>query len=344
MKQRNVFFDFLRGSVICLVILGHSIQFGSGAEYLDKGDFFEDIFFRMIYCFHMPIFMMISGYFFSFSIKKNSFYQLIKNQIMHLLPPIFLWGTWEYIALKLEDGFKTLSFREWGHDILYGLWFLWAIFYVSMVVSAVKYLFKDSLLIYFLGWMVMFVIPDIYNLQLYKFMYPYFVCSYLIGKNEEYLREKFRGKVVLVACASGIMTLALFPFFHFDTYIYTTGYCILDSITPVRQLGIDIYRMTIGFSGSIFWSSILYLIYKKVNSKNIVIRMLSKLGYMAMGIYIVSGYLFQYSLKMLAKNFEQNYLLNLLETVVILGISVMCTKVLMRFGVTNRFFLGGKNN
>ncbi len=342
MEQRNTYFDLLRGSVIFLVVFGHSIQFGSGAIYLDNEEFFENIIFRMIYCFHMPIFMMISGYFFSYSIRKYTVFQLIKGRITHLLLPIFLWGTLEYLFLKLKDGLLTTSFREWGHHMMYGFWFLWAIFYASMIITIVKCFFGDSLLVYFLGWLIFFITPDICNFQLYKFMYPYFVCSYLIGKHQKYLSEKLKGRVALIACVTGMMTMALFPFFHYDAYIYTTGYQILNRILPIRQLGIDIFRMIIGFSGSLFWTSLLYLIYKRTKVENIIIRMVSKLGCMAMGVYIVSGYLFQYGLKVLTKNFTQNYLVNLLETVLVLGISVVCTRELMRFEITNRLFLGGK--
>jgi len=342
MEQRNTYFDFLRGSVILLVVFGHSIQFGSGAIYLDNEEFFENIIFRMIYCFHMPIFMMISGYFFSYSIRKYTTFRLIKGRITHLLLPVFLWGTLEYLFLKLKDGLLTISFREWGHHMMYGFWFLWAIFYASISIIIVKHFFRDSLFVYFLGWLIFFIIPDIYNLQLYKFMYPYFVCAYLIGKYQEYLAEKLKGRVVLIMCVSGIMTVALFPFFHYDAYIYTTGYQILNRTLPIKQFVIDVFRMIIGFSGSLFWTSLSYMIYKRVKSENIIIRMVSRLGCMAMGVYIVSGYLFQYGLIALTKNFTQNYLVNFLETALVLGISVVCTQELMRFEITSRLFLGGK--
>ena len=82
-RQRNVYLDLVKGIAVCLVVLGHCIQFGSGAKYLETGAFFENTIFRVIYSFHMPVFMMISGYLFSYSIRKYSFVELIKTRIMH---------------------------------------------------------------------------------------------------------------------------------------------------------------------------------------------------------------------------------------------------------------------
>lgn len=341
MKQRNIYFDFLKGSVICLVIVGHSIQYGSGATYLNDGAFFDNFLFRMIYCFHMPIFMMISGFFFSFSIAKYSFGGVVKNRMMHLLFPILSWGTLEYLLLNVREHSTLINVAEWGHCVLYGLWFLWAIFYASAAVIVVNFFFNDCLLIYFVGWLVTFFIPDTYNLQLYKFMYPYFIISYFFGRKYELYKEKLKTNMPFLICISGIVTFALFPFFNYDAYIYTTGYCVWNGNSPIRQFLIDIYRMIIGFSGSVFWACLMYLIYQK-KPKGIVCRVLSKMGYIAMGLYVISGYLFTYVLKEFSKNFEQNYVLNFIESVGILGISIVCTKVLVKYRVTNKFLLGGK--
>lgn len=62
MKQRNVYGDCTKGILIFLVILGHCIQYGSGATYLNKELFWENKIFQWVYSFHMPLFALISGY------------------------------------------------------------------------------------------------------------------------------------------------------------------------------------------------------------------------------------------------------------------------------------------
>ena len=60
----NIFlmFSSLLESYIILVIIGHSIQYGSGSNFIEKQMFFNNYLFKFIYSFHMPLFIMISGY------------------------------------------------------------------------------------------------------------------------------------------------------------------------------------------------------------------------------------------------------------------------------------------
>lgn len=71
---RLLSFDYLKFFAIFLVVWGHCI------EQLCSADSIEDSAYRFIYSFHMPLFMMISGYFSVSSlnlsvksfVKKNS--------------------------------------------------------------------------------------------------------------------------------------------------------------------------------------------------------------------------------------------------------------------------------
>ena len=55
--MRNKTIDIIKGIAIFLVVLGHVIQFRFLPESFD-----ENYLFRMIYSFHMPLFMFLSGY------------------------------------------------------------------------------------------------------------------------------------------------------------------------------------------------------------------------------------------------------------------------------------------
>jgi fucose 4-O-acetylase-like acetyltransferase len=62
-KTRDLSFDFIKGFLIFLVCWGHIIQFTIGEGHLQNETF------MLIYSFHMPLFIMISGYFACKSIK-----------------------------------------------------------------------------------------------------------------------------------------------------------------------------------------------------------------------------------------------------------------------------------
>ena len=54
---RNKAFDVLKLFAIFLVVWGHCIQ------NLHSGDFYSEPVYKIIYSFHMPLFMVISGFF-----------------------------------------------------------------------------------------------------------------------------------------------------------------------------------------------------------------------------------------------------------------------------------------
>lgn len=65
MTKRIEWADALKGFLILMVVLGHSIQ--SVCQQTDM-DFLQNYFWNLIYSFHMPAFMAVSGY---LSFKSN---------------------------------------------------------------------------------------------------------------------------------------------------------------------------------------------------------------------------------------------------------------------------------
>ena len=59
---RNQCVDGLKGFAILLVVLGHCVQYGLGEVNFNNENYFEYPIFKFIYSFHMPLFMLVSGY------------------------------------------------------------------------------------------------------------------------------------------------------------------------------------------------------------------------------------------------------------------------------------------
>ena len=91
-NSRNFTIDFIRGTAILLVVLGHNIQYGSGDPFYQTEGYLENTLFKLIYSFHMPLFAVLSGYLFYWSMKKPPKIVLIKR-LISLLIPIFCWVT-----------------------------------------------------------------------------------------------------------------------------------------------------------------------------------------------------------------------------------------------------------
>ncbi len=58
LKERDYFFDNARAILILFIVLGHMLQ-----PYTSIGDKYLSALYLVIYSFHMPTFLFISGYF-----------------------------------------------------------------------------------------------------------------------------------------------------------------------------------------------------------------------------------------------------------------------------------------
>lgn len=114
--NRIIYFDFLKSFAIFLVIWGHALQ------YFKTTIYFEDSVYRVIYSFHMPLFMIISGYF-SVSSKSRPFWTEIKNKVRHLLLPII---PFTLLVLLVES--PSLHFENTVTIIYSSFWFLKSLF------------------------------------------------------------------------------------------------------------------------------------------------------------------------------------------------------------------------
>lgn len=341
--ERNQRIDFYKFFAIVTVVIGHSIQYGSGSVFLSE-PLLENPVFRFIYSFHMPLFMLISGYLFYCSVTHHSFLHNIISRFTSLFVPIVAWNIIHFMAYIRHD--KPQTFLRLFHDYLVTMinnsWFLWAIFYCSFAVLLVNRLFKDNIWIYLLGLMVTFIIPDSYNLFLYKFMYPYFLVGYFYHKTSARIAEatiKQQSKRIIFTFLTIIYFVMLF-FFHTDAYIYSSKYTLLGkAILP--QLGIDTFRFSIGLVGSIWILLVLKKLYALLPKH--ILKYLCIIGRNSLGIYMSSGLIFNYILPRLTGFINNlNYLIVLGEAAIILLGTLLFTLLLKKWSVTNFLFLGGR--
>lgn len=102
-STRHQLLDVAKGIAILLVLVGHTIQYASGKSYSVAGDFYENYLFKFIYGFHMPLFMIVSGYLFSFAVKKKSTKEIVISRLTSLLIPIFSFAFVVY-CVKFNSG------------------------------------------------------------------------------------------------------------------------------------------------------------------------------------------------------------------------------------------------
>lgn len=165
MKARIEYIDHLKGIAILLVVIGHFIQ-------INTIDSTGDRLFSAIYSFHMPLFMFLSGY---VAVKTNStkiianYSDFIIKKTTSLLIPFFAWPILvDQLFFEKPEQIKFLSIiRDLILDPTIGFWFLWYLFflsilysifiYVSNLVSNTPNLFRDMIIALILFILVLFV-------------------------------------------------------------------------------------------------------------------------------------------------------------------------------------------
>lgn len=123
-SKRLVWADSLKGILILLVVLGHSIQYTTGDAC------YTNHLWNVIYSFHMPAFMAVSGFLAYRVGGAVSIGRTIWRRFQQLMIPYLAWT----FLLMLISG--NLNVKRATELLLYpdkGLWFLWTLFFISAI-------------------------------------------------------------------------------------------------------------------------------------------------------------------------------------------------------------------
>ena len=293
-KKESFYWDVVKGTAIFLMLWGHCIQYCA----LEDVHYSQDMVYKIIYTFHMPIFMLVSGYLFFYSFRKRNLPDLLEHRIRGMIQPIVMATFLNNILLQVPiyalSGRVNVLFGGLFQGVGYSLWFLWAVLYCSIVVGfCCKMTERTGLQIVLtvLGAFVILLVPQ-WNMTL--FMYPYFVAGFFCGK--------FRNSAMKCYKVLRYAALILFPvmvaFYQKKHYIYVTP-MYSEELGLTASLEIALYRWAIGFVGSIVMLSVmeaLVRIGERVPVAGNWLRKISGLGRNSLQIYclsasLLSGYL-----------------------------------------------------
>lgn len=248
-SARNSGIDAIKGGAILLVVLGHAIQ--------SKVSGFENnLLFRIIYSFHMPLFMILSGWFAApEKIRK------LKRTAIRLVLPVC---SWYLILYVVEMQYRTIPFVEyvkrWIISPDVGLWFLWVLFLCHLWLVPVRRLEAwIGLAAYFVGGIVLCAIPiSALGLKLTKYYFLFFAIGYLAARYWKYIVSYSR-----VAIAVSLLMYSLaFHYWHFKA----SGLPPLRVVLAGHQFDLTWYlfisaRLVCAVSGSVLFA---YLVAKLV--------------------------------------------------------------------------------
>ena len=275
---RNDFIDYVKGVLIYLVTLGHVIQL---LIYNSVG-FYKDHLFKAIYIFHMPLFMAVAGYLSFNSLQKVNSFRFIYNRSVNLVLPIISWSIIAFTALAIMHHKNQYNIKDLFSLIFGSLWFLWALFFSSIVVGTCKILNKDNLIFaVFSSFFTIVILPDHHKIYLYKFMLPFFWAGYLFCKNSIFMLEICKNNIYLFLII--IASILSYYFWDETTYIYVSEM----NISTTAFIKIVIFRYIAAIAVSLLFLFIISNIYSYFLNKQII-----WMGKRSIYIYLIQNYVF----------------------------------------------------
>lgn len=226
--KRNIIVDVLRGIAVVAVLLGHAIQRGFIVNYENK------IIFKIIYSFHMPLFMLLSGYALHRYTKKwdSSF---LKKRFLRLIIPTIVWSyiiyfmrSFNFVGIKefvvfqdtVLDYTKALALHP---DFI--IWFLYIVFLCDVIFFIQNKIMKNkneklSILITIAVAILLFIIPNNnFGIPRLKIYFPIFSLGYYVSKYSDAIIKYLKFMIV----PSVVIYLALFSRYNVaidNVYIY----------------------------------------------------------------------------------------------------------------------------
>ena len=263
------------------MLWGHSIQYFCG----DQFDFWGSIVFKTIYSFHMPLFMLISGYLFFFSAQKRRTAELIEYKAKSLLYPILMCSL---LTLLLTEVPYSV-FRDYksvlGGTQLTSLWFLWSVLSCSIAVAVAVKPFKNiviQIVLLIVGLGIVALLPCWkHNIN----MYPFFVLGYLYARNEKFLKRFFNAFAI-------ISTVGFI--------IYSSG--LLENRIKLELFNIDLLAHAASLFGSVSVIWVFSIIYRIVNNRK-AFKGMELLGQYSLAVYALQSSLLSFWLPKLASVF-----------------------------------------
>lgn len=283
--MRLLQFDALKLFAIYMVIFGHCIQHLLSTDHVDETGYV------IIYSFHMPLFIMISGYFVSSGLNRN-FLSSIVTKARQLLLPCITASVIMSIVFCIATGCKF--YYKLNFELLHAFWFLKTAFFCFLLAKS-SYAFGRFKVVAFIFTLLLTQIPHINHIQYFttniEIMYPCFVVGILLKVYWNRIKDNSKS----IAIITGIIFAAMLLFWSKDfwqpTYAMLYKLKAGEYIEGLHLAYIRLYKLIIGISGSIFFITLFHICIS--DTHNAIIKKVCKNGEYTIGIYILQTFILE---------------------------------------------------
>lgn len=330
-------FDILKLFAIYLVILGHCFQHLLSSNYIDEPGY------KMIYSFHMPLFMIISGYFAASGLKRDFIPSIITKARQLLLP--FITAVLLFITITTLIN-QVPFFDKLNFLLKHGFWFLKTAFF-CFLLARISNCFGKYKILAFAATLALTQIPHIYRIDYFTtnidIMYPCFVAGIVMRNYWNTIEKHHKAIAIATGCIFSAMLL-----FWSKEFWQPTGEMMhklkCGEFSEALYLAyLRYYRLMIGIMGSTFFISLFHWCIN--GAKNKLIDTISKYGQYTLGIYILQTFILE-SLMARYINFDNvnsfifGFIIAPLLSLFLLIVCIFLSKILDSNKITAFLFLG----
>lgn len=236
--NRIIALDIAKAICIILVVMGHYVPDNSPAWYVLVHD--------VIYTFHMPLFMFVSGYVYIATKKRITYGDFLLKKVRRLMVPYLTTSVMVIVIKLLTQGSMSVdnpvtifSFVEMFYMPVAGyfLWFIWALWWMFVLVPLFRgkqkhvELFVLGIVLHFIP----FGLPRVFCLEQFSGMLMYFMFGVFVFENDSLHRFLKEFSWIKVACAVAVFILG--EFLYFTNGVGTGGMFLLNAMLPLLEFG-----------------------------------------------------------------------------------------------------------
>lgn len=305
--KRDSYVDFLKGISILAVVVGHSV---SNVEKLS-------LLFNIIYSFHMPLFIFLSGYL-EEAVRAEKRKNMLIKRMKGLLIPYLSWTIVLYtIDLRMPFGIDANKF--YSHLFGYsqsGLWFLPVLFGLkcmhycfwkmqnkngeSLLIKTIFNIVIIELIIILLA--VITRLPYVINMVSYAI--PYFL-GVILQCNVRFARLIRHEGIITICIVAYLIGMHWFSFYNTDWS------------TQVLRIGLSLCVIVVLYNCRGIYEK------EQTNSFN---RTICYFGRYSMGIYLLHGFFMDYTT--IYTIIESSLLLGMFSVFMAVVTAFLCTVIM----------------
>ncbi|TGQ19050.1 nodulation factor fucose acetyltransferase NolL [Mesorhizobium sp. M00.F.Ca.ET.217.01.1.1] len=289
-NNRDQSFDFAKGILITLVIIGHLLQY---CIYRGTDAFWLSPYFKSIYIFHMPLFIAISGYLSAGAILRKPFIQGVGNRATQLLLPMLFWCALIWTlkctvmvpAQSLTDGFLGLL-----NEVIGTYWFIWAAFISFILVKLFTTFNRLSIWIISASAIAVAIVPITSSIiPSLRYTYPFYCLGFFFAQSSGWKESFIWTHKPVFLCLLSVTAFICFLWWDKQTYAFNNHVLINDERSAKQVL--------LMFAGSAAASAVavqfMLQCWRIVHSTRIARFVAVELGQSTLLLYLAQGAVFR---------------------------------------------------